>query len=106
MSLQKTLEQIKVYKPIAEEDINAGPRETYAGREGRKRNAVAKLKELKEQYIDELRLSAVFVIVSGSAKDEFTELAKTEYKGFTADAEGFYKDLANRLPPALYAQKT
>ena len=106
MSLQKTLEEIKVYKPIAEEDINAGPRETYSGREGRKRNAVAKLKELKEQYINELRLSSVFVIVSGSGKDQFAELAKTEFKCFTADPEGFYKDLADRLPPALYSQKT
>lgn len=106
MSLQKTLEEIKVYKPIAEEDINAGPRETYSGREGRKRNAVAKLKELKEQYIDKLRLSSVFIIVSGSARDQFAEVAKTEFKCFTADPEGFYKDLANRLPPALYNQKT
>jgi hypothetical protein len=60
MSLQKTLEQIKVLKPIAEENINDGPRETYSGREGRKRNAVSQLKDLKEQYIAELRTISRF----------------------------------------------
>lgn len=106
MSLQKTLEQIKVLKPIANEDISQGPRETYAGREGRKRNAVIQLKDLKDKYIDELRLSSVFIIVAGSSKDQFAEIAKTEFKCFTADSEGFYKDLANRLPPELYNQRT
>ena len=106
MSLQRTLEEIKVQKPLAEEDIGVGPRETYAGREGRKRNAINRLKDLKERYIDELRTSAVFVIVAGSAKDQFAETAKNEFKCFTADPEGFYKDLANRLPVTLYNQKT
>lgn len=106
MSLSKTIEEIKVLKPIADENLADGPRETYQGREGRKRNAISKLKDLKERYIDELRLSAVFILVAGSAKDEFAEVAKNEFKCFTADPEGFYKDLANRLPPELYAQKT
>lgn len=106
MSLSKTLEEIKVLKPIADEDISSGPRETYGGREGRKRNAVSRLKDLKEQYINELRLSSVFILVSGSEKENFAQLAKNEFKCFTADPEGFYKDLANRLPPELYAQKT
>jgi len=106
MSLSKTLEEIKVQKPLAEEDISQGPRETYQGREGRKRNAINRLKDLKEQYIDELRTSAVFILVAGSAKDQFAETAKAEFKCFTSDPEGFYKDLANRLPVTLYNQKT
>lgn len=106
MSLSRTLEQIKVLTPIANENINKGPRETYQGREGRKRNALAQLKDLKESYIDELRTSAVFILVAGSAKDEFAGIAKNEFKCFTADPEGFYKDLADRLPPQLYNQKT
>lgn len=106
MSLSKILEQIKVQKPLAEENINEGPRETYSGREGRKRNAINQMKDLKEKYIEELRTSAVFVLVTGSSKDEFAETAKNEFKCFTADPEGFYKDLADRLPPALYSQKT
>ena len=106
MSLSKTLEEIKVYKPISEENLMDGPRETYAGREGRKRNATSRLAELKERYIDELRLSALFILVSGSGKAQFAEVAKNEFKCFTADPEGFYKDLANRLPKELWVQKT
>jgi hypothetical protein len=106
MSLSKVLEQIKVQKPLAEEDISQGPRETYSGREGRKRNAVSKLKDLKEEYITDLMQSAVFILVAGSGKEDFANIAKTEFKCFTADPEGFYKDLADRLPPVLYNQKT
>jgi hypothetical protein len=60
MSLSKVLEQIKQVKPFAEEDISVGPRETYQGREGRQRNAIGQLKDLKDQYTNELRTTAVF----------------------------------------------
>jgi len=106
MSLQNTLEEIKRLKPLAEEDLSTGPIETYVSREGRKRNAKERLKALREEYIDALRTSAVFIIVSGSNKNEFLDLATNEFKCFTADPEGFYKDLANRLPSELYANKT
>jgi hypothetical protein len=106
MSLSKILEQIKVLQPISEEDLSNGPRETYSGREGRKRNAMTQIVDLKERYVDELRLSSVFIMVAGSAKEQFAEVAKTEFKCFTADPEGFYKDLTNRLPPQVWAQKT
>jgi hypothetical protein len=106
MSLSNILEQIKQVKPFADEDISNGPRETYAGREGRKRNAVTQLKDLKDQYTNELRATAVFLLVCGSAKDQFSEVAQTEFKCFSADPEGFYKDLANRLPEELYKNKT
>lgn len=106
MSLQQVLEQIKVVKPLAEEDISVGPRETYAGREGRKRNAVEQYKALKEEYINELRTSAVFILVSGSLKEQFSETAQKEFGCFSSDSEGFYKELANRLPEELYKSKT
>jgi hypothetical protein len=106
MSLQKTLEEIKKVKPVAEEYLSGEPRETYSGREGRQRNAKEQLKTYKEQYIDELRTSAVFILVAGAGKDQFQDLASKEFHCFTADPEGFYKDLANRLPQELYDNKT
>jgi len=106
MSLSKTVEQIKSLKPILDEDITQGPRETYAGREGRQRNAKERVKNLKEQYIEELRLSAAFIFVTGPNKTEFAEQAQSEFKCFSADPEGFYKDLANRIPEELYKNKT
>jgi hypothetical protein len=105
MLLQQLLEEIKVYKPLSEEDINAGARETYASREGRKRNAIDMYKTLKEQYISELRNTAVFILVSGSSKEQFSEIAEQEFGCFKADPEGFYKELANRLPEELYKNK-
>lgn len=106
MSLSRVLEEIKNVKPLAEEDISSGPRETYAGREGRKRNAIDRMKTLKERYIEELRLSSVFIFVVGSYKDQFSELAAKEFNCFSADPEELYKDLANRLPAELYDNKT
>jgi hypothetical protein len=106
MSLNKVLEEIKKVKPLVDEDISVGPRETYAGREGRQRNAKERLKGLKEQYVDELRTSAAFILVSGTQKDKFSDLATLEFKCFSADPEGFYKELANRLPEELYKNKT
>jgi hypothetical protein len=90
---------------VAEQDLHDGPRETYAGREGLKRNAREQLDYYREQYIEELRNSAAFIIVSGSAKDQFLSLAQNEFGCFSADPESFYKELANRLPQELYDQK-
>lgn len=106
MSLNKIVEEINQIKPILSQDINDGPRETYSGREGRLRNAKERMKSLKESYIEELRSTSAFILVLGSEKDKFSELARNEFKCFTADPEGFYKDLANRLPQELYANKT
>jgi hypothetical protein len=105
MSLNKIIEEINQIKPILQEDITNGPRETYAGREGRQRNAREQMKSLKERYIDELRTSTAFILVCGSEKDKFSEIATNEFKCFTADPEGFYKDLANRIPQELYANR-
>ena len=106
MSLSSILEQIKTVKPIAEMDILVGPRETYAGREGMQRNAKEEFKTLKEQYTNELRQTAAFILVSGSVKESFQTLATTEFDCFSADSEGFYKALADRIPAELYANKT
>lgn len=105
MSLSTVLEQINKYKIHAEMDINSGPRETFAGREGLQRKAREELKELKEKYITELRNTSIFILVSGSGKDQFSELATTEFKCFSADPKGFYKSLADRLPLELYMNK-
>lgn len=105
MSLASVLEQIKKVKPFAEENTDTGPAETLNGRRGRKRQAIEQLKELKFQYRDDLRRSAIYILVTGSNRDAFSETATKEFKCFSADPEGFYKDLANRIPPALYTNK-
>lgn len=106
MSLNKIIEEINQLKPILLEDLSNGPRETYSAREGRQRNAKDRMKTLREEYIDELRTSSVFILVAGSDKEKFIELSTNQFNCFSADAEGFYKDLANRIPQELYTNKT
>jgi len=105
MSLSKVLQEINKIRPYINEDITAGPPETYAGREGRRRNARDRYKTLKDEYTTQLRLSATFILVLGSDKGTFQETATKEFKCFSSDPEGFYKDLANRLPEELYANR-
>jgi hypothetical protein len=105
MSLQKILEQIKTNLPFAEEDVDSGPVETLNGRRGRKRTAQETVKRLTEEYTAEIMRSAVFFLVTGTERDEFTKHAVEGFRCFTSDAEEFYRDLANRIPEALYSGK-
>jgi hypothetical protein len=105
MSLETVLKEIKQVKPFAEENVETGALETLNGRRGRKRQAQDRLNLLREDYIAELMRSAVFILVSGSSRDEFTALAK-EFHSFVADPESFYRDLASRVAPVLYEGKT
>jgi len=105
MSLETILKEIKQVKPFAEENVETGALETLTGRRGRKRQAQDRLIKLREDYINELMRSAVFILVSGDSRNEFTALAK-DFHSFTADPETFYRDLANRVAPVLYKGKT
>lgn len=102
MSLSSILEQIKQVKPFAEENTDTGPYETLNTRRGRKRQSIEQLKELKFKYREALRENALFIIVTGSGRDAFTEFTTNDFKCFSSDPESFYKDLAKRIPEALY----
>lgn len=106
MSLQSTLAEIKKVKAFAEEDTNSGPVETLNARRGRKNQAIEQLKRLKREYKTDLIQSAVFIVSTGSGRDEFTKTATEEFKLFSADSEEFYKDLSGRVAPALYIGKS
>lgn len=102
MSLAKTMEEILKVKPYTEEDVDNGPRETLAGRRGRKNQAIEQLKVLKREYRIKLLESAAFIVVTGSAAADFTKIATEEFKCMNTDPDTFYKDLADRIPAALY----
>jgi hypothetical protein len=108
MSLVKVLEEIKKIQPVALEDVDSGPMETLNARRGRKRNAQLELKRLREEYAQHLLRGAVFILVTGSVREEFVTLATSnkDYGVFSADPEFFYQDLANRVAPALYQGKS
>lgn len=105
MSLESTLKEIKALKPIAMTEVEEVPRETLAGRRARRLAAIEKLKLLQDQYRHELLSSSMFIVVTGSERDSFTAIAKNEFGIFTAEADAFYTDLANRIPPVLYEGK-
>lgn len=104
MSLQNTIKELKRLKPFTEENVEEGPIETLNGRRGRKTQAIEQTKVLKRQYSLDLLSSAVFIIVTGSKRDEYEKIAiGKKFKLFSADPEEFYKDLANRVSPSLYS---
>lgn len=105
MSLQSTLEEIKKVKAFAEEDVNSGPIETLNGRRGRKAQAIEQLKRLKRDYKQSLMQNTVFIVSTGSGRDEFEKTATEEFGLFSANPEAFYSDLANRVPQSLYVGK-
>ncbi|NJO48278.1 MAG: hypothetical protein HC840_01020 [Leptolyngbyaceae cyanobacterium RM2_2_4] len=105
MSLQNVLAEIKRIKPFAEEDVNSGPVETLNARRGRKTQSIEQLKRLKREYQQNLMQNTVFIISTGSGRDEFTKTATEEFGLFSADPDAFYSDLAKRVPESLYKGK-
>lgn len=105
MSLSSCLEQINKVLPIATEEVEAGNPLTLGARRGRQRQAVEQLTVLKEDYARELLRTSVFVIATGTLADEFCAAAE-KFNGFVNDPEEFYNDLASRVNPALYENKT
>lgn len=105
MSLSEILKKIKEVKPFAEENVDEGPVETLAGRRGRKNQSIESLKRLKTLYKDTLRETAVFILVVGDKRDEFTKVATENYKCFSSDPDFFYSDLIDRIPNFSYLGK-
>lgn len=104
MSLQTVLAEIKKVKVFAEEDTNGGEASTLNARRGRKNQAIEQLKRLKRDYKQELLQNTVFIVTTGSEREEFAKTS-SELGLFVADPEAFYKDLASRVPEVLYKGK-
>lgn len=105
MSLANILDEIKELKPLAEENVETGAPQTLNARRGRQRQAAERLKLLREEYIKSLLCSSVFIIVTGSASEDFAKNADANFPCFAGDIEGVYKDLADRVAPVLYENK-
>ena len=107
MSLSNILKEMEINRANAEMDVSMGSPETYGGRIGLKKAATETLKRLRLQYRSELTGSAIFILVTGSNKDLFSEIASQEkFECFSADPEDFYKDLASRINPSLFGRES
>lgn len=106
MSLSTILKEIEVNRANAEMDVALGSPETYGGRMGLKRAGVEAISRLKSQYHDELLKSAAFIVVTGPARDTFSELSSGPTFGcFSVDPEELFKDLTSRIDSSLFGRE-
>ena len=100
MSLSTIINEIEKNRVNAEMDVQLGNQATHQARTGLKRAAVEAISRAKNDYRKELLASTVFIVVTGSNRDAFTELATSEAFGcFSTDPEEFFTDLAARISP-------
>lgn len=107
MSLSNVLKEIETTRPQAEMDVQMGSPATYGGRVGLKKAAIESMKRLKRQYHKELMSSTLFIVVTGSAENAFSNLASGDSFGcFSVDPDEFYKDLTSRINPSLFGRES
>ncbi len=107
MSLSNILQEIQVNQAAADINPNQGPPETLNGRIGMKRNASENIGRLKLQYRKELMSQAVYIIVTGSNRDAFSEVASGDSFGcFVTDPDDFFKDLSSRIDKSLFGRES
>lgn len=105
MALAEIIKEIQTVKPLAEEALESGPMETLNARRGRKVQSLERLRQLKTAYTRELGRSALFIVVTGAAREDFVKVGHDELGLFKADPEEIYRDLASRITPELYLGK-
>ena len=106
MSLTQILKQLNEARPNAEMDLNMVDPNTYRARVGLKQAAIQSMKYLTLDYRNEVMKTVAFIVVTGSAKDSFTELATTDTFGcLSADPDQFFADLTSRINPTLFGRE-
>lgn len=107
MSLKSILNEIEANRQNAEMDVLMGSPDTMVGRVGLKRAAEEAIKRARLQYTKELMASTVFIVVMGTARDSFTNVACNETFGcFQSDPEAFFKDIVSKINPSLFGRES
>jgi predicted DsbA family dithiol-disulfide isomerase len=104
MNLETLVKEIEKNKKYANEVIEGGNPATLNTRLGRKKAAKSRLEELYTEYRLSVKDHLVFIVPVGKDAEEITKLAE-EGGTSIANADSFYEDLANRIPPILYNGK-
>jgi len=105
MTLNELLKEISKFKAIASQDPEVGPVETSAARMGRYRNAVEQVEMLTKEYTRELLRKACFILVTGSEKEEFANLASEKFECLTSEADALYVELVSKIDQTLFSGK-
>jgi hypothetical protein len=106
MSLKNMLTRIQDLTLAANNDVEGGNPATARTREGIKRQAREQLIEARIAYTEGLLGNSAFIMVNGDERDAFADIATRDFGCFTADPEALYKDLASRIPPELYLNRS
>lgn len=107
MSLSTILEQMNQTRPNAEMDVTLGNPSTYNGRLGLKKASTETMKRLKLEYRNELMKTAAFIVVAGSNREAFIQLASSEAFGcFSVNPDDFFNDVVSRVKPTLFGRET
>ncbi len=100
MNLNTILKQIAIHKPNAELELDMGNINTYRARLGQKRAAEESILRLERDYKNQLLQSTAFILVTGSSKDAFVELASDpKFESFTANPEALFNEIAEQVSP-------
>lgn len=106
MKLESILNEIESLKAQATMDPAIGPVETSVGRQGLKRSAVERTNQLKREYAQALKVSSLFIVVTGASRQSFCELVSNpEYGCFSLDSDKFYMDLISKVNPTLFGKE-
>ena len=100
MTLDSILKEIDKNRPYAEAVLDMNSPGTYRARLGLKKSSEEIIVRMKREYKEELLKSSAYIIVTGSAKDAFSELASSDKFGcFTVNPDNFFMELAENVSP-------
>ncbi len=106
MNLVDILTEIEANKPAASMEITPEPFSTLSGRQGMKRAAYERIRQLRAEYSESLRKSSMFIVVIGSARNQFAQIASSdEYDCFNVDADAFAKNLISKIDKNLFSKE-
>lgn len=103
--LKVLADEIAEKKHVAEQDPGFDPLSRRV-RLGKIQKAKEEVKELIEQYREEIRLNAAFILVTGSNAEKFNSVAVKDFNCFSVDANDFYDKICENIDKKLYTGYT
>ena len=104
LNLKELGKELKKQQAIADSDPGTEPN-TRRMRLGNIMQAKEKIAGLKLEYRRQILSSAIFIIATGSDAKKFASIAEKSCGCFSVNAEEFYKELIEGVPPELYVNK-
>ena len=104
--LDQILEEIGKSKAVAEMDLDSVSARALPYKKGQVQSAKEKLEKLYIDYKNEILKRAVFILVTGSESNSFSQIASEEFRCFSVLGETMFKEIVDEIHPQLYEKKT